>query len=147
MGGAMVGERIETPNQGPLQNQTTCATQTVYENRLVGYNVVYEYAGKQYNVQLPQDPGPTILLQISPASQSLRSEAPLPVPSAPIGTTGPNLVYMTAPIYRVHPNVYTQIDLNWGSYRPTVRHPGHNFAPHRGHGSRHSVHQDRRVWR
>jgi len=37
-----------------------------YENRLTGYNVVYEFAGKQYNVQLPKDPGPTIKLQITP---------------------------------------------------------------------------------
>jgi hypothetical protein len=29
--------------------------------------VTYEFAGKQYNVQLPSDPGPTIKLQITPA--------------------------------------------------------------------------------
>lgn len=27
-----------------------CSTQTIYENRTVGYSVVYEYAGKQYTV-------------------------------------------------------------------------------------------------
>lgn len=60
MGGAIVGDRAESnANSQPV---TTCTTQTVMENRLVGYNVVYEYAGKTYNVQLPQDPGPTIAL-------------------------------------------------------------------------------------
>jgi hypothetical protein len=60
MGGAIMGDRIEGPGQrlDPKPNQ--CSTQNVYENRLVGYNVVYEYAGKQYSVQLPQDPGNTI---------------------------------------------------------------------------------------
>ena len=42
-----------------------CSTQTIYENRTVGYNVVYEYAGKQYTVQMPQDPGPTLRLQVT----------------------------------------------------------------------------------
>jgi hypothetical protein len=65
MGGAIMGDKIENP-VSQIQNQTTCTTQTAYENRLSGYNVVYEYAGKQYNVQLPQDPGPTIQLQVTP---------------------------------------------------------------------------------
>ena len=34
----------------------------------MGYNMVYEFAGKQYTVQLPKDPGPTIKLQITPIS-------------------------------------------------------------------------------
>ena len=44
---------------------TQCTTQTIYENRTTAYQVVYEYAGKQYSVQLPQDPGPTLKLRIS----------------------------------------------------------------------------------
>ena len=44
-----------------------CSTQTIYENRTVGYKVIYEYAGKQYAVQLPQDPGPTLQLRVSVA--------------------------------------------------------------------------------
>jgi hypothetical protein len=34
----------------------------------MAYNVVYEFAGKQYTVQMPQDPGPTVRLQITPMS-------------------------------------------------------------------------------
>lgn len=44
---------------------TQCTTQTIYENRTTAYQVVYEFAGKQYSVQLPQDPGPTLKLRIS----------------------------------------------------------------------------------
>ena len=59
-----------------MQNVQNCTTQTVYENRAVGYNVVYEYAGKQYTVQLPYDPGPTIRLQVSPAGAQQQQSAP-----------------------------------------------------------------------
>ena len=56
VGGAIVGDRVEG---GPVsvQNMQRCTTQTFYENRTVGYNVMYEYAGRQYTAQLPNDPG------------------------------------------------------------------------------------------
>jgi uncharacterized protein YcfJ len=66
IGGAIAGDKVEGPQSSQTQTQQTCTTQQVYENRLTGYNVVYEFAGKQYNVQLPKDPGPTIKLQITP---------------------------------------------------------------------------------
>lgn len=47
-----------------MQNVQQCSTQTFYENRTVAYNVTYEYAGKQYSVQMPQDPGPYVRLQM-----------------------------------------------------------------------------------
>jgi uncharacterized protein YcfJ len=68
IGGAIVGDRVEGPQAAQTQTQQTCSTQQVYENRLVGYNVVYEFAGKQYTVQWPRDPGPTIKLQITPVN-------------------------------------------------------------------------------
>jgi len=66
IGGAIAGDKVEGPQATQTQTQQTCTTQQGYENRLTGYNVVYEFAGKQYNVQLPRDPGPTIKLQITP---------------------------------------------------------------------------------
>lgn len=68
IGGAIAGDRVEGPQAAQTQTQQTCSTQQVYENRLVGYNVVYEFAGKQYTVQWPRDPGPTIKLQITPVN-------------------------------------------------------------------------------
>ena len=59
--------KVEGP-QSQTQIQQTCTTQQVYENRLMGYNVVYEFAGKQYTVKWPKDPGPTIKLQITPVN-------------------------------------------------------------------------------
>jgi hypothetical protein len=50
--------------------------QTFFESRPVAFNVVYEYAGKQYAVQMPNDPGPTIRLQISPVGASAQMAQP-----------------------------------------------------------------------
>ncbi len=66
MGGAIVGDNIEGAPMARTQNVQHCSTQTFFENRTVAYNVVYEYAGKQYSVQMPNDPGPTVQLQITP---------------------------------------------------------------------------------
>jgi len=150
MGGALVGERIEGPSGALAQNQTQCTTQNVYENRLVGFNVVYEYAGKQYTVQLPQDPGPTIPLQITPAGQGLRSDAT--PPNAPwvqstVTTMAPQVVYVPAPLYAIRPPVYSHIDVSWHSPRPAAHY--HSYRPLPGYARihRHSVHIDRGHWR
>jgi hypothetical protein len=66
----MLGDRIEGGGQTQSQNVQNCSTQTFYENRTTAYNVVYEFNGKQYSVQMPQDPGPTIRLQITPVAAS-----------------------------------------------------------------------------
>lgn len=118
IGGAMMGDRIENPGS-QIQNQTTCTTQGVYENRLVGYNVVYEYAGKQYSVQLPQDPGPTIQLQVTPVGLSQPDQEPRipPLGMAPQPTTvitQPSVVYVPTPVYRSWPPVHTSVNLGWG---------------------------------
>ena len=65
-GGAILGDNIEGGGTPEVRNVQNCSTQTVYENRTMAYNVVYEFAGKQYTVQMPQDPGPTVSLQVTP---------------------------------------------------------------------------------
>lgn len=72
VGGALLGNNIEGSG-GRVANVQQCATETTYENRTVGYNVAYEYGGKQYNVQMPYDPGPTIRVQVTPVGSN---EAP-----------------------------------------------------------------------
>lgn len=67
-GGAILGDSIEGPGTPEVKNIQNCSTQTIYENRTMAYNVVYEFAGKQYSVQMPQDPGPTVRLQITPVA-------------------------------------------------------------------------------
>jgi uncharacterized protein YcfJ len=76
IGGALLGNRVESnTNQPQMQSMQQCTTQTFYENRTTGYNVRYEYAGKEYQVQMPYDPGPTIKLQVTPMSSSQTAPA------------------------------------------------------------------------
>lgn len=165
VGGAMVGDRIEAPSTSHSANQTHCSTQTVDENRLVAYNVVYEYAGKQYSVQLPQDPGPTIALTITPQVQGLSSQAPPAVEQVSVITQAPQVVYLPAPVYgsapvyhpapvlwhapvyRTRPPIYTHIDLSWRSNRPVVRQPSHRHPFERPPGVRHPHREERQYWR
>ena len=65
MGGAILGNNIEGSGS-QVRNVQQCVTQTVYENRASHYNVVYEYQGTQYNVQMPNDPGQYVRLQVTP---------------------------------------------------------------------------------
>lgn len=122
VGGAMLGDKAETPAPGQTYNQTTCTTQSAYENRLVGYEVVYEYAGKRFTVQLPQDPGPTIALQVSPVGVATAPMAP-PQPQImnPAPVVQPQVIYAPptvvygAPYYYGNPYPFTtSINLGWG---------------------------------
>ena len=103
LGGAVVGDRIE--GQGSqVQNVQRCTNQTVYENRLSSYNVVYEYAGKQYSVQMPYDPGPTVRLQVIPVDA-----APVQVPAAPqtyVRPTVTQTVYTQPEVVATEPVYY-----------------------------------------
>ncbi|MCS6762932.1 MAG: hypothetical protein MO853_01690 [Candidatus Protistobacter heckmanni] len=47
-----------------------------YENRTVGYDVVHEYAGRQYSVRLNRDPGTQVPLVIAPEPGLILSAAP-----------------------------------------------------------------------
>ena len=66
IGGALLGNTVESRGQQQVQNVPQCTNQTAYESRTTAYDVRYEYAGREYDVQLPYDPGPTIRLQVSP---------------------------------------------------------------------------------
>lgn len=65
-GGAILGDKIEGTPAPQAQTVQNCQTETVYENKVIGYNVTYEFAGKQYMVQMPNDPGPTIQVNVTP---------------------------------------------------------------------------------
>lgn len=77
VGGAIIGERLE--GQAPIrtENVQRCGVQNFPENRVVAYNVVYEFGGMQYSVQMPNDPGPTIAVQVSPVGSLQPAPAPV----------------------------------------------------------------------
>jgi len=133
VGGAMLGDRIEGSGASSVQNVQQCTTQTFYENRTIGYNVIYEYAGRQYQVQLPQDPGPTVRIQITPVSE-LPAEAPvaagsvIQIESAPQPVASgystqvypaASTTYVPAPTYIPSPT-YVAPSTVWSTYVPAV---------------------------
>lgn len=134
IGGAVVGDRIEGAPPAQYQNVQRCSLQNSYENRAVGYNVVYEFGGKQYAVQMPQDPGPTIQLQVSAVGASTQMAAPAnnviqtqPVyvqPSNVIVTQEAYPTYYARPYYRpYYPPV--SIELGYGYWGGGYRGHGH----------------------
>lgn len=70
IGGAVLGNQIEGNGQPQYQNVQRCTTETYYENRTMGYDVVYEYAGRQYTTRTQSDPGRYIALSVQPAGQT-----------------------------------------------------------------------------
>ena len=138
-GGAIVGDSIEGGGPGQIQNVQRCSTQTFYENRTVGYTVVYEYAGKQYTVQMASDPGSFVRLQITPVSSAPTTN------SAPVSnTTYVEPTYLAEPVtqstytYSSAPVIYpvpvvqpyyrpASVYLNLGYYgRPHYPHHRHH---------------------
>ena len=133
VGGAMVGDRIEGGGQPETRAVQQCGTQTFYENRTVAYDVTYEYAGRQYRTQMPQDPGPFVRLSVTP----VHSAPPPPVQYLP---AQPRVEYVpTAPVV-----TRIQVGTTWvpapgvvyiGGYReaPVHRHPRFGHDDHRRH--------------
>ncbi len=107
-GGAILGDIIEGGGQQAATTQTVnrCTTQNVLENRTSGYQVVYEYAGKQYSVLMPNDPGPTIALQVAPVG-AVQQAAPPVAQQAPAPIAGSGVVVQSAPsvVYTQQPTV------------------------------------------
>lgn len=80
--------------------QQHCTTQMVTEDRNIGYRVVYEYAGRQHEVQLPFPPGPTIPLEVNVSVQGAAPEIAVPSYSAqsgPVETVVRERVYVDSP--------------------------------------------------
>ena len=88
VGGAAVGDRIDGGGVG-YQGGPQCVTQTFYENRTVAYNVTYEYGGRQFTVQMPNDPGPSLRLQVSPVGSAAPLALAYPVASGDIAMSAP----------------------------------------------------------
>ena len=129
IGGAMLGNRIEGPGQPYTETYRQCGTQTFYENRTVSYDVVYEYAGKQYRTQMPNDPGRFVRLNVSPA------EGMLPPPPVTYPSYRPQTQYVEpttritiGTTYYPHPGSVAPIHgYRYGpGYQPYQRHDGYN---------------------
>jgi uncharacterized protein YcfJ len=158
IGGAILGNNVEADNMRAQQAMVpTCTTETFYENRTVGYDVTYEYAGRQYAVRMPHDPGSTVRLQVTPMVQGALGSpeiggtvgapplqaapaqvAPVQVAPAPMVMAAPMVVapYATYPAYPAYPPPvyyrpwYPPISLSLGfGFRGGHRH--HHGGGHR----------------
>lgn len=80
--GAVIGDQIQENGRSARQGQVyadsgrevrRCRVVDHWDNRLIGYRVVYEYAGRSYSALLPQDPGRRIPVRVSvtPAVEQL----------------------------------------------------------------------------
>ena len=103
MGGAILGDRIEGQN-ATIQNVQTCQVQPIQQTKLAYYDVKYEYAGKQYAVQMPNDPGPYLNISITPQVTGNANYA-LPQNTQPVQVM-PQAVGVPTPVY-VGPAVYS----------------------------------------
>lgn len=118
VGGALVGDRVEGSNS-QVQNVRQCTTQTFYENRASHYNVVYEYSGTQYQVQMVNDPGPYVRLQVTPVGAVAPSPQPAPA-------SQPQTYIQPAPVQQP---VYVQ-PVAYPVYYPQPYYPQPYYAPY-----------------
>ena len=132
VGGAVLGDRFEGPAPERTEIVQRCGVQNFYENRTVGYNVVYEFCGRQYAVQMPNEPGPTIAVQVSPLGVGLAPQAP---PVAVV--VQPAVNYVTVPVARSYYSPF---------YYPPVVVPFGFYGQGRGHFREHERSFERSQW-
>jgi uncharacterized protein YcfJ len=101
--GSAIGDRVEAAGNPPVETTVrNCQTLMSYENRVVGYDVVYEYNGQRYSTRMAQDPGARIALNVavSPASGGVIA------PATPIAAYPPAAVtaYPAQPVYVPYPS-------------------------------------------
>ena len=138
VGGAMLGDRIEAPNN-QLQNVQQCSTQTFYENRATYYNVVYEYQDTQYTAQMPNDPGLHVRLQVTPVGAMPAPQTVQPFQSTSVAPAPTNYeqqpvapqpsYYQPAPVQQM---VYGQpiaAPVYYPAYYPRPYYPRPYYAP------------------
>ena len=161
LGGGIVGNQIEAQNYPGYATQhagQSCHTQNTVENRTIAQNVLYEYAGQRFNVQMPANgdfrPGVRIALQVqnqvAPATPVTQVYSTQPVYTHPVQTVtyvqpAPTVVYYdTYDTYRPR-YIYNSAPYYAPHYAPrAVQRPvqviNYPVRPHYGH-------DDYRNWR
>ncbi|QLP99223.1 MAG: hypothetical protein HZY78_01965 [Burkholderiaceae bacterium] len=83
IGGAILGNQIEGSGAAQTQTVQQCSMQNVMENRVTGYNVTWDYAGRQYTTQMAYDPGAWVRVQVVPVEGVSATVPAAPAPYAP----------------------------------------------------------------
>ena len=142
--GSVIGNQVEA-NNAPATEVPVRRCQTVnrVESRVVGYDVMYDYAGQRYSTRMARDPGKRMAIDVRPAESGADS---LPVPTdsgaSPAADASawqavpaaPQTVYYTqAPAYVVAPpTVYLSPFVGFG-----LGYYGGFYGGYRGHGRWH----------
>lgn len=66
LGGAAVGNEVARRNSDPRAVER-CRTVADQSDRVVGYDVVYRFQGREFNARLPYDPGPDLSVNVTVA--------------------------------------------------------------------------------
>lgn len=74
--GSSIGNRVEANNNPPVTVVgRDCRTVSQYQNRVIGYDVVYEYNGQRYSTRTGSDPGPRIAIDVRPSVAEYGAQA------------------------------------------------------------------------
>ncbi len=66
LGGAAVGNEVARRNDDPRAIER-CRTVSDTSERVVGYDVVYRFQGREFTARLPYDPGPELPVNVTVA--------------------------------------------------------------------------------
>ncbi len=87
--GAVIGDQVEAGANPPIEVPVRrCQTVRSYENRVVGYDVMYDYAGQRYSTRVARDPGQRLAVSVQPAGDGA-ANLPAPAYTDPVPEVAP----------------------------------------------------------
>ena len=93
--GSVIGDQVEANSTQPYQTTVrNCRNVSSLEDRTVGFDVMYDYAGQRYSTRVPRDPGARMAIDVRPAASA--DDTPPSGPEARPGTPPP-LTYSPVP--------------------------------------------------
>lgn len=96
--GSVIGNQVEAnANPATAVPVRSCQTVSRYENRVVGYDVVYDYAGQRYTTRMAHDPGRRIAIRVQPLDERAAGQ-PVPTYTEPAAQVAPPQTVYYAPV-------------------------------------------------
>ena len=140
IGGAVLGDRIEGAPAPTTQSVQDCRQEYRTTTRTKAYRVAYEYAGKRYEVEMANDPGPTLPVQVSPVTSPTSSQSTPSRYSAPSAGSA----QITVP---THSRVILAFRTEQRSASPRATHGFRPHPGHRGYAKRDRYADEQYAWR
>jgi uncharacterized protein YcfJ len=123
VGGSALGNEVERgPDSSVTRLERRCSTQGVYEERTIGYDVVYEYGGREYTTRMRNDPGQYVQVNVQATAVGELLDAPRRGRPVPLAQAAPAPVYAepyaAEPVYETYP-VYPAAPYYGAYYSPS----------------------------